>query len=156
MHIFQNRNLCSPKSDQQFFSLTVRGPFHRKDFKLKKILIEKVEKELPLLIMEQLIFYIYIYTVLVVKNHQKIQSRCLVQEFFFTNVFNDINHGYRTAILKLILCGCFWFIWLQLTYCYYEKVHRRCELQFHSTSLRDLLFYVLILGTSIASTLIYF
>ena len=42
--------------------MTVRGPFHRKDFKLKKMLIEKVEKELPLLIMEQLIFYIiYIY-----------------------------------------------------------------------------------------------
>ena len=32
----------------------------------------------------------YIYSVLVAKNKKKIQSRCLVHEFSFT----DINHGY--------------------------------------------------------------
>ena len=32
----------------------------------------------------------YIYSVLVAKNQKKILSRCLVHEFFFT----DINHGY--------------------------------------------------------------
>ena len=32
----------------------------------------------------------YIYSVLVAKNQKKIQSRCLVREFSFT----DINHGY--------------------------------------------------------------
>ena len=32
----------------------------------------------------------YIYSVLVAKNQKKIQSRCLVHEFSFT----DINHGY--------------------------------------------------------------
>ena len=38
VHIFQYKNWCSPKSDQWFFfpTLTVRGPFHRKDFKWKK------------------------------------------------------------------------------------------------------------------------
>ena len=34
--VFQYKNWCSPKSDWNFF-LTVRGPFHRKDFKWKKI-----------------------------------------------------------------------------------------------------------------------
>ena len=32
-------------------------------------------------------FLQYIYSVLVAKNHQKIQSRCLVHEFFFTDIF---------------------------------------------------------------------
>ena len=32
----------------------------------------------------------YIYTVVVAKNQKKFQSRCLVDEFSFT----DINHGY--------------------------------------------------------------
>ena len=38
VHIFQFKNWCSPKTDQWFFflTLTVRGPFHRIDFKRKK------------------------------------------------------------------------------------------------------------------------
>ena len=38
VHVFQYKNLCSPKSDRSFFFLTlvVRGPFHRKDFEWKK------------------------------------------------------------------------------------------------------------------------
>ena len=32
-------------------------------------------------------FLQYIYSVLVAKNHQKIRSRCLVHEFFFTGIF---------------------------------------------------------------------
>ena len=42
----------------------------------------------------------YSFSVLGAKNHQKIRSRCLVQEFSFTVFFNYINHGYRAAILK--------------------------------------------------------
>ena len=39
VHEFQNRDLHRPKPDQYFFFLilTVRGPFHRKNFKRKKI-----------------------------------------------------------------------------------------------------------------------
>ena len=33
------------------------------------------------------VFLQCIYSVLVAKNHQMIRSRCLVHEFFFTNVF---------------------------------------------------------------------
>ena len=42
----------------------------------------------------------YIYSVPVTKNHRNIQSRCLVHKFSFTYIFNNINHGYRAAILK--------------------------------------------------------
>ena len=45
-------------------------------------------------------FLQYIYSVLVAKNHQKIRSRCLVHELFFTDISNNINHGYRVALLK--------------------------------------------------------
>ena len=45
-------------------------------------------------------FLQHIYSVLVAKNHQQIQSMCLVHEFSFIGFFNDGNHGYRAAILK--------------------------------------------------------
>ena len=84
--------------------MTFRGPFHRKDFKLKKkggkgLISEKTEA-----------FYVelkeraeaatsgysvpgdfpqYIYSVLVAENQQNIRSSCLAHEFSFTN----INYG---------------------------------------------------------------
>ena len=64
----------------------------------------------------------YIYYVPVTKNHQNILSRCLVHEFSFTDIFNDINHGYRAAILKK---NSLWLLPLYMvvaTYFYYEKV----------------------------------
>ena len=81
----------------------------------------------------------YIYSVPVSKNHRNIRSRCLVHEFSFTDIFNDINHGYRAAILKK---NSLWLLPLYMvvaTYFYYEKVRRtmrRCALQLHQTSLR--------------------
>ena len=45
---------------------------------------------------------------LVAKNHQKFRSSCLVHEFSFTDIFNEINHG------RKILCGCFRSLWLWL------------------------------------------
>ena len=45
-------------------------------------------------------FLPYIYSALVARNHQKIQSRCLINEFSFTNIFSNINHGNRAAIMK--------------------------------------------------------
>ena len=86
-----------------FLTLTVRGPFHRKDFKWEKInggaglISEKME-----------VLYAehndkaegapgsysvtgdslqYIYFVPVTKNHRNILSSCLVHEFSFTNIF---------------------------------------------------------------------
>ena len=64
------------------------------------------------------------YSMLVDKNHQKIRSRCLAHEFSFTDFFNDINHGYKAALLKKN------FLWLLsiymdvACYSYYEKGRR--------------------------------
>ena len=77
----------------------------------------------------------YIYPVPVTKNHRNIWSRCLVHEFFFTYIFNVINHGYRAAILKKYLCNCFHFICLWLLISIMKKRAERCALQLYQTSL---------------------
>ena len=70
-------------------------------------------------------FWLYIYSLLVAKNHQKIRWRCLVQEFSFTDIFNDINHGYKAALLKKNYLWLLSFYMDVTSYCYYEKVCRR-------------------------------
>ena len=50
-------------------------------------------------------------------------------------LFNDINHGYRAAVLKKNLCGCFCFIWLWLLTAIMKRCPELCTLQFHCTSL---------------------
>ena len=70
----------------------------------------------------------HIYSVPVSKNHHNIRSRCLVHEFSFTDIFSDINHGYRAAILKRILCGYFHFIWLWLLISIMKRCAERCAL----------------------------
>ena len=45
-------------------------------------------------------FLQYIYSMLVAKNHQMIQSRCLVHEFSFTDIlFHSILYGCRFLLL---------------------------------------------------------
>ena len=66
----------------------------------------------------------YIYSVLVAKNHQKIQTRCLVHEFSFRDIFNDITHRYRAAILKKNPLFLLPFYIVLATYCCLEKVRR--------------------------------
>ena len=90
--------------DKIFLTVTVKGPFHRKDFKGKKnggtALIYEETKVLYVELNERAEagtssysapgdFSQYIYFVLVAKNQKKIRSRCLVHEFSLT----DINHG---------------------------------------------------------------
>ena len=77
----------------------------------------------------------YIYSVPVSKNHRNIRSRCLVHEFSFTDIFNDINHGYRAAILKK---NYFWLLpfymmWLLISIM--KRCAERCALQLYQTSL---------------------
>ena len=57
-------------------------------------------------------------------NHQKITSRCLAHEYSFTYIFNDINHGYKAALLKK---NYLWLLSIYMnvaSYCYYEKKRR--------------------------------
>ena len=80
----------------------------------------------------------YIYSVFVTKNHQKIESRCLVHEFSFTDIFNDINHGYRAAILKKNPSWMLLFHMTVATYFYYEKVRRTMRIIIVSYLLKTL------------------
>ena len=68
-------------------------------------------------------FLWYIYSALVAKNHQKIRSRCLVYEFFFTDIFSDINRGYRAALLKKNYLWLLPFHMAVASHRYYEKMH---------------------------------
>ena len=85
-----------------FLTLTIRGPFHRKDFKRKKYggtrLISGKTEVLYTDFKERAeaatVNYSgtgdsiqYIYHVPVSKNHWNIRSRCLVHEFSFTDIF---------------------------------------------------------------------
>ena len=65
-----------------------------------------------------------IYSMLADNNHQKITSRCLAHEYSFTYIFNDINHGYKAALLKK---NYLWLLSIYMnvaSYCYYEKKRR--------------------------------
>ena len=66
----------------------------------------------------------YIYSVPVTKNHRNIRSRCLIHEFSFTDIFNDINHGHRAATLKTKFLWLLPFYMVVATYFYYENVRR--------------------------------
>ena len=76
----------------------------------------------------------YIYSVSATKNHRNIRSRSLVHEFSFTDVFNDINHGYRAAILKKNSLWLLSHTWLWLVICIMKRCTERCALQLYQTS----------------------
>ena len=58
------------------------------------------------------------------RNRERNQSRCLVYEISFTEIFNVINHGYRAAISKENSSWLLPFYMAVATYFYYEEVHR--------------------------------
>ena len=118
-----------------FLTLTVRGPSHGKYFKLKQYggtgLLSKKTEVLYAELNERAEpatssysaagdFFQYIYSLIMITNHQKIRSRCLVHEFSIKDFFNDINHGYKAAILKKklfmaasVLYGCGYLLLLR-------------------------------------------
>ena len=118
-----------------FLTLTVRGPFHRKDSNCKKIggygvnkqkyaeLNERAEAATDSYSVTSDSLH-YIYSVLVTKNHRNIQSRRLVREFFFTNIFLKILISYKADILKKNVLWLLLFYMVVATYFYYEKVRR--------------------------------
>ena len=69
-------------------------------------------------------FLQYIYSAIVAKNHQKIWLRCFFDKIHFTDIFNDIYHDYRAAILTKISLWLLPFYMTLAIYCYYVKVRR--------------------------------
>ena len=128
-----------------FLILTVRGHFHRKDFKWKIYggtgLISETTKALYAELKERAKaasssysvtsdFSQYIYSVPVTKNHQANRSMCLVLEFPFTDIFTEQLYW------RKILCGCFRFIWLWLLISIMKRCAEQCALQFVSYLLK--------------------
>ena len=88
--------------DNFFLTLTVRGPFHRKDFKWKNDGVAGLISEKTDFLYAELYERAeaatgsysvtgdslqYTCSVPVSKNHRSIRSRCLVFEFSFTDIF---------------------------------------------------------------------
>ena len=80
--------------------------------------LTKERKQPPVVIL------LYIFSAPMNKNHRNIRSRCLVHEYSFTDIFNDINHGYRAAVLKKNSLWLLPFYMVVATYFYYEKVRK--------------------------------
>ena len=91
------------------------------------------QKQPPVVIAQKAILQC-IYSALVAKNHQKFRSGFWVHEFYFTDVFNDINHGYRVVTLKKN-CGNFLSLWLWLLIAIMKRCAEPCALQLYCTSL---------------------
>ena len=87
--------------DDFFLTLTVSGAFHKKDFNWKnywgtgsisektEALYAELNKRAAAATNSYSVtdkFLQYIYSVLVIKNYQKIRSRCLIHEFSFTYI----------------------------------------------------------------------
>ena len=125
VHVFQDRNWCSTKSDRWLFFLTlaVRGYF-RKGRKLYMQNLTKARKQPPVVILQKLNYYnifIRCFWLRIIRSPIKVY---LVYEFTFTDVFNDINHGYRAAILKKSSLWLLPFYMAVAIYCYYKNVRR--------------------------------
>ena len=86
----------------------------------------------------------HIYSVLVAKNDQKIRSRCLVHEFFFTGIVLKILIMVTEQLYwRKTLCGCFRFIWLWLLIAIMKRCAEPCALQLYRTSLSTLFLFQL-------------
>ena len=155
VHVFQNWNWSSPKSDRWFFSLTltVRRPFHRKDFKWKKYEGKGLFSEKTKALHAELNKRAEAAT-----SHQDLfcSSRffriCLFgacdRESFEEplEVFSSWIFLYRIFLMTLImvtehlfwrkvLCGCFCLIWLLLLSDIIKSCTEWCALELHCTSL---------------------
>ena len=65
-----------------------------------------------------------INSMLVDKNHQTIRSKCLAYKFSFTDIFKDINHGYKAALLKKKVFVAAFNLYGYGFLLIFEKVHR--------------------------------
>ena len=132
VHVFQNRNWCSPKSDRRIFflTLTVRTPFHRKDFKWKKNMVmrryflkkrklfmknlTKEQKQPPVVILQQSIFdIIFIWCLwlrIIRRSDQSVQFTKVPSQLFLMILIMVTEH----VFWRKFFCGCFSITWLRL------------------------------------------
>ena len=103
--------------------MRVRGYFLKK-WKLYMQNLTKEQKQPPVVILQKSIFYnIFIWCLwlrIIRKSDYGVQFMNFLSQIFF----NDINHGYRAAVLKKSYLWLLPFYMAVATYCYYKKVHR--------------------------------
>ena len=78
---------------------------------------------------------LYIYSVPVTKNHRTSNQDVQFMNFPSRIFSNDINPGYRVAVLKKNSLWLLPFYMVVATFFYYEKVSRTIRLQLYQTSL---------------------
>ena len=126
MHVFPIRNWCNPIPSEEKLNYGRRrgtGFLFEKTEALYAELNQRAEATASSYSAIDN-FVQYFYSVLMVKNHQKIRSRCLIYEFSFTDIFKHINHGFRATILMKNYSWLLPFYMALVTYCFYEKVRR--------------------------------
>ena len=97
--------------DDFFQTLTVRGPFQKK--KKKKLCMQNLTKEWkqpPVAILQQASFYNIFILCLWLRIIRRSGQGIYLMNFPLQIFFNNINHGYRAAILKKN------YLWLLLFY----------------------------------------
>ena len=155
VHVYQSRSWCSLKSDQWFFllNLTVRRPLHWKDFKWKKMWgvrgyllkkrklclqnLKKEQKQPPVVILQQLIFYNISTQRLWLRIIRRSDHGVLSSSWIF------LRRQFLTILIMVteqlywrkVLCGCFRLIWLWLLIAIMKRCAERCALQLNCTSL---------------------
>ena len=96
--------------------------------------LTKEWKQPPVVILQQTIFYnifiLSLWLAIIRRSDQGVQF----MNFHLQIFFNDINHGYRAAILKKNSC------WLLPFYMAVKRCAKRCALQLSSTSLSSAVF----------------
>ena len=116
--------------DDFFLTLTVRGPFYRKNFKWKKNMevrgsFLKIGKLwMQIVILQHAIFYNIYFLSLWLRIIRRSDQGIKFMNFRSQILFNGINHGYRAAILKKNSLWLLPFYMAVATYCCYEKVRR--------------------------------
>ena len=78
-------------------------------------------------------FLQYIYSVIVAKNHQKIQSRCFFLHRYFLTILIMVTMQFFS---REVLCGSFRFIWMWLLITIVKRYTEGCTLQLYCTSLK--------------------
>ena len=134
MHVFHNRNWCSPKSDRFFFltlseDSSIGSILSDKKYGGTGLLSEKTEA-LHTELNEGAeaatrsyynIFIRSLWLRIIWRSDQGVQFMNFPAQIFF----NDSNHGYRAAILKKSSLRLLPFYMAVAIYCYYEKVRRK-------------------------------
>ena len=125
----------------KFLSVFLKNRFfrgHQVNFCKNEKNLTKEWKQPSLFILQQAVFFQYVFSILVAKNQRYLRTVQLNHQRFvnFRSLIflKSFNHGYRT-IRRKVLGGCFRS--LQLLIAFVKMCAERCTLQLYLTSLKS-------------------